>query len=79
MMHMKVYNVEGLGESEAFDLFRLKAFKQPKLTEEWSNIVLVFHWHLRFWVPTFMVDPLKIGIVLLGNERAFYMSAFLIR
>ncbi|XLU34017.1 hypothetical protein S245_070083 [Arachis hypogaea] len=38
MMHMKVYNVEGLGESEAFDLFRLKAFKQPKLTEEYLDL-----------------------------------------
>ncbi|XLR36497.1 hypothetical protein S83_064397 [Arachis hypogaea] len=34
----KIYNVEGLGESEAFDLFHLKAFKQQKSGEEYLDL-----------------------------------------
>ncbi|QHN97598.1 TMV resistance protein N [Arachis hypogaea] len=34
----EIYNVEELGESEAFDLFCLKAFKQPKPTEEYLDL-----------------------------------------
>ncbi|QHN98049.1 hypothetical protein HN51_045842 [Arachis hypogaea] len=34
----EIYNVEGLGESEAFDLFHLKAFKQQKLAEEYLDL-----------------------------------------
>ncbi|MED6144810.1 hypothetical protein PIB30_019054 [Stylosanthes scabra] len=34
----EIYNVEGLAESEAFDLFCLKAFKQRKPTEEYLDL-----------------------------------------
>ncbi|RYR44713.1 hypothetical protein HN51_020536 [Arachis hypogaea] len=33
-----IYNVEGLGESEAFHLFHLKAFKQRKPAEEYLDL-----------------------------------------
>ncbi|XP_057730929.1 disease resistance protein RPV1-like [Arachis stenosperma] len=36
----EIYNVEGLGESEAFDLFRLKAFKQRKPAEEYLDLCI---------------------------------------
>ncbi|MED6151058.1 hypothetical protein PIB30_078658 [Stylosanthes scabra] len=34
----EIYNVEGLPESEAFDLFHLKAFKQKKPAEEYLDL-----------------------------------------
>ncbi|MED6111319.1 hypothetical protein PIB30_051311 [Stylosanthes scabra] len=34
----EIYNVEGLAENEAFDLFRLKAFKQRKPEEEYLDL-----------------------------------------
>ncbi|XLR20535.1 hypothetical protein HN51_067335 [Arachis hypogaea] len=67
----ETYNVEGLVESEALNLFSLEAFNLPKPSEEFLDLskeVVKYSGGLplalKDWVPILMVDLLRFGIVL---------------